>query len=61
MTYELAGFTFTFGQDANGLVTSITTPDLGVVQAYTLNFSPGLTVVQAEQVVAGILALLGLN
>ena len=65
MTYELLGFTFTFGQDENGAVTSITTPNLSVgittIPSYTLNFSPALTVAQAEQLVADILAMLGIS
>lgn len=65
MTYMLAGFTFTFTQDANGLVTDITTPDIQIgptliLQGYTLHLDPATTVDGAQLIVAGILGMLGI-
>ena len=65
MNYEIAGFTFRFGLDENGNVVSITTPDIGigpvmVLNSTVINYNLALTVAEAQSVVYGILAVLGL-
>jgi hypothetical protein len=66
MQYDIAGLTFEFEQDEDGLVTTIVTPDITVgpvalFPATRIDFSPGRTVQQAQQIVQDLLAALGIS
>lgn len=59
MTYTVAGFTFTFVQNGSGGVYQIITPAIPpLVDTYTLNFDPALTVQGAKDIADGLVALL---